>query len=125
MAHYLLQVAYTSEAWVNMLKNPQDRIEIVAKAVQNLGGSVVGGWLSFGEYDVVAILRLPDDATAAAFAMLVAAGGACKSVETTPLLSSEEAIEAAKKAAKAEYAPLRRVGKKEVDGGPVGGEVAK
>jgi uncharacterized protein with GYD domain len=50
MAHYLLQVAYTSEAWANMLKNPQDRIEIVTKAVQNLGGSVVGGWLSFGEF---------------------------------------------------------------------------
>jgi hypothetical protein len=39
--------AYTSEAWENMLKNPQDRIEIVSKAVENLGGSVVGGWLSF------------------------------------------------------------------------------
>ncbi len=126
MAHYLLQVAYTSEAWVNMLKNPQDRIEIVAKAIQNLGGSVVGGWLSFGEYDVVAILRMPDDATAAAFSMLVAAEGACKSVKTTPLLSSEEAIEAAKKAAKAGYTPPTQViGKKEVDGRPVGGEVAK
>jgi uncharacterized protein with GYD domain len=105
MAHYLLQVAYTSEAWANMLKNPQDRIEIVTKAVQNLGGSVVGGWLSFGEYDAVAILQMPDDATAAAFSMAVAAGGACKSVKTTPLLSTEEGIEAAKKAPEAGYTP--------------------
>ncbi len=105
MAHYLLQVAYTSEAWATMLKNPQNRIEIVAKAVQNLGGSVVGGWLSFGEYDTVAILEMPDDATAAAFSMAVAAGGACKSVKTTPLLSTEEGIEAGKKAVKSGYAP--------------------
>ena len=107
MAHYLLQVAYTSEAWANMLKNPQDRIEIVTKAVQNLGGSVVGGWVSFGDYDTVAILQMPDDAAAAAFSMAVAAGGACKSVKTTPLLSTEEGIEAEKKAAKAGYAPPR------------------
>jgi uncharacterized protein with GYD domain len=107
MGHYLSQVAYTSEAWANMVKNPQDRIEIIAKAVQNLGGSVVGGWLSFGEYDTVSILQMPDDATAAAFSMAVAAGGACKSVKTTPLLSTEEGIEAAKKAAKAGYTPPR------------------
>jgi len=107
MAHYLLQVAYTSEAWANMLKNPQNRVEIVAKAVQNLGGIVVGGWLSFGDYDTVAILRMPDDATAAAFSMVVAAGGACKSVKTTPLLSAEEGIEAAKKASMSGYTPPR------------------
>src|SRR5271157_3046576 len=95
MAHYLLQAAYTSEAWANMVKNPQDRIGIISKAVQNLGGNVVGGWLSFGEYDTVAILEMPDDVTAAAFSMAVAAGGACKSVKTTPLLSVSEGIEAA------------------------------
>ena len=112
MAHYLLQVAYTSEAWANMLKNPQDRIAIVSNAVQNLGGSVVGGWLSFGEYDTVAILQMPDDATAAAFSMAVAAGGACKSIKTTPLLSTEEGLEAAKKAPKAGYTPPKGSAKK-------------
>jgi len=112
MAHYLLQVAYTSEAWASMVKNPQDRIETVSKAVENLGGSVVGGWLSFGEYDTVAILEMPDDSSAAAFAMAVAAGGACKSVRTTPLLSPEEGMEAAKKAAKAGYTPPKGSGKK-------------
>jgi uncharacterized protein with GYD domain len=105
MAHYLFQVAYTSEAWANMLKNPQDRIGAVAKAVQNLGGNVVGGWLSFGDYDTVAILDMPDDASAAAFSMAVAAGGACKSVKTTPLLSAAEGMEAAKKATQSGYTP--------------------
>jgi len=112
MAHYLLQVAYTAEAWANMIKNPQDRISVVAKTVQNLGGSVVGGWLSFGEYDTVAILQMPDNATAAAFAVAVAAGGACKAVKTTPLLSTEEGMEAAKKAATAGYAPPKGSAKK-------------
>jgi uncharacterized protein with GYD domain len=112
MAHYLLQVAYTSEAWANMVKNPQDRIEAVSKAVQNLGGSVVGGWLSFGEYDTVAILEMPDHTSAAAFAIAAAAGGACKSVRTTPLLSPAEGTEAATKAAKSGYTPPKGSGKK-------------
>ena len=112
MAHYLLQVAYTSEAWANMVKNPQNRIEAVSKAVQNLGGSVVGGWLSFGDYDTVVILEMPDDASAAAFSMAVAAGGACKSVKTTPLLSVEEGIEAEKKAAQAGYVAPQGSGRK-------------
>ena len=107
-----MQVAYTSEAWANMLKNPQDRVEVVSKAVQNLGGSVVGGWLTFGEYDTVVILQFPDDTTAAAFSMAVAAGGACKSVRTTPLLSVEEGIEAGKKAVKSGYTPPSGSGKK-------------
>jgi uncharacterized protein with GYD domain len=95
-----------------MLKNPQDRVEVVSKAVQNLGGSVVGGWLTFGEYDTVVILQFPDDTTAAAFSMAVAAGGACKSVRTTPLLSVEEGIEAGKKAVKSGYTPPSGSGKK-------------
>jgi uncharacterized protein with GYD domain len=112
MAHFLLQVAYTSEAWANMLKNPQDRIAIVSKFVEHLGGKLEGGWLSFGDYDTVAILNMPDDASAAAFSMAVAAGGACKSVKTTPLLSVQEGMEAEKKAAKAGYVAPRASGKK-------------
>jgi uncharacterized protein with GYD domain len=112
MAHFLLQVAYTSEAWANMLKNPQDRIAIVSKFVENLGGTLEGGWLSFGDYDTVAILNMPDDASAAAFSMAVAAGGACKSVKTTPLLSVQEGIEAERKAAIAGYVAPKASGKK-------------
>ena len=105
MAHYLLQVAYTSEAWAAMVKNPQDRMSVVAKAIQHLGGKVEGGWMSFGDYDTVAIMELPDNVSAAAFSMAVAAGGACKSVKTTPLLSTEESMAALKKATSTAYAP--------------------
>jgi len=112
MAQYLLQVAYTSEAWATMIKNPQDRIGVVSKVVENLGGSVVGGWLAFGDYDTVAILEMPDNISAAAFSLAAAAGGACKSVKTTPLLSVAEGIEAEKRAASSGYNPPKASGKK-------------
>ena len=41
MPHYLLQVAYTPEAWANMVKNPQNREDAVSPAVQKLGGAIV------------------------------------------------------------------------------------
>jgi len=105
MPHYLVQVAYTSEAVATLVKNPQDRINVVSKVVENMGGGLVGGWLCFGDYDTVTICEFPDNVSAAAFALAIAAGGACKSVKTTPLLSTGEGFEAMKKAAMSGYAP--------------------
>ena len=68
MSHYLVQVAYTPEAWATMVKNPQDRLAAIAPAVEGLGGKVKDGYLSFGDYDTVAICEFPDNVSAAAFA---------------------------------------------------------
>jgi uncharacterized protein with GYD domain len=75
----------------------------VRPAVQNLGGKIKEGWFAFGEYDAVLIAELPDNVAASAIAIAFAAGGACKSVKTTPLMSSAEAVEALKKASRAGY----------------------
>jgi hypothetical protein len=48
---------------------------------------------------------MPSNVAAAAFAMAVAAGGACRNVKTTPLLSTKEGIEAMKQAATSGYKP--------------------
>jgi hypothetical protein len=48
---------------------------------------------------------MPDNVNAAAIAMSFAAGGACKAVQTTVLLSVEEAVEAMKKASQSGYRP--------------------
>lgn len=98
MAKFLVQVSYTVEAMAAFIKKPQDRGEIVRKSVEKLGGSVEGAWLSFGDYDVVALLEMPDNTSAAAFALAASGGGACKTVKTTPLLSVEEGLAAMKKA---------------------------
>ncbi len=105
MPQYLCQVAYTSEGWAALVKNPQNRTEAVRGAIEKLGGKIVNAWFAFGEYDVVVVLDMPDNVSAAGIAIAFAAGGACKSVKTTPLLSGEEAVEAMKKAAKSGYKP--------------------
>jgi uncharacterized protein with GYD domain len=106
MAQFLVQVAYSPEAWASLVKNPQNRIPAVSAVIKKLGGKLLQGWLSFGEYDTVVIMEMPDNVSAAAFAVAIAAGGSCKSVKTTPLLSPEEGVAAMKKAGSSGYQPL-------------------
>ena len=105
MALYLLQVAYTNEAWAVQLNNPLDRREAVSLVIERLGGYIESAYYAFGDYDVVLIIEMPDDVSAAAFSLAVSAGGAVKAIRTTPLLTIEEGIEAMKKAAGAGYRP--------------------
>ena len=72
---------------------------------KRLGGTVDNQWMSLGEYDIVAVINMPDSVSAAAFAMAVSAGGACRAVRTTSLLSVEEESQPCGKAATAEYRP--------------------
>jgi uncharacterized protein with GYD domain len=80
-------------------------MHVVSKSVEELGGKVLDGWLSFGDYDTVVVIEMPDNTSAAAFAMAISAGGACKNIKTTALLSREEGLEAAQKAATSGYRP--------------------
>ncbi len=107
MPQYLLQAAYTSEAWAAMVKSPQNRLEAVRPVIEKLGGKIDGGWLSFGEYDITVICQLPNNVSAAAFSMAASAGGAVKTVKTTPLMSIDESMEAMRKAAGVGYSPPR------------------
>lgn len=105
MPKYLLQVGYTSEGWAALIKAPQDRAEAVRGAIEKMGGKIDSFHLAFGKYDVIAIVDMPDNVTAAAFAMSVAAGGACNAVRTTPLLSTADGVKAMKKAGASQYRP--------------------
>lgn len=106
MATYLIEVSYTSAALAALVKNPQDRSQVVAKSVKKLGGKVVGFWFAFGDSDVVGVVEMPDNASMAALALAIGAGGACSKVKTTALLSIDEGKSAMKKAPKIGYKPI-------------------
>jgi uncharacterized protein with GYD domain len=105
MAAYLYQVAYTPEAWAGLAQSPQDRTEAMKPAVEQLDGTVIAEWLSFGEYDVVSIIDLPDNVSAAALSIAASKSGAIKSIKTTPLMSTVEGIRAMEKAQASVFAP--------------------
>jgi hypothetical protein len=72
---------------------------------QAVGGKLVAAGYPFGEYDAVVLFEAPDDATAAGFALAIAAGGAARSAKTTRLLSGQEWIESLRKAQGSLYRP--------------------
>ncbi|MDP9235878.1 MAG: GYD domain-containing protein [Chloroflexota bacterium] len=105
MPRYLLQVSYTSDGWGTLVKNPQDRIKAITPVVEGHRGKVIDGYLCFGEYDLIAIIEMPNNVSAAAFAIAAAAGGAVKEIKTTPLMTTSEGIEAMRQAASSKYRP--------------------
>jgi uncharacterized protein with GYD domain len=105
---YLAQASYTAEALSAIIKNPQNRSEVVRKIIEKLGGRLEGFWFAFGDYDLALIFDMPDNVNAAAFAMAVSSGGALKAFKTTQLITSEEAMAAMKKAAKTGYKPPKK-----------------
>lgn len=103
MAFYLVQASYTAQATAAMIKSPQDRAAAVRPMIERMGGKLHGLWFAFGEYDVVVIVEMPDNASAAAVAMAVGSTGGFSAYRTTPLFTTAEAMEAMKKAGGAGY----------------------
>jgi uncharacterized protein with GYD domain len=103
MPHYLMQASYNPEAWSALEKEPEDRTEAIRPVVERLGGRLINGYLSFGDYDIIAIVEMPNDISAAAYAIASAGGGAVRIHKTTPLLTPEEAKQAMALAGGAEY----------------------
>jgi uncharacterized protein with GYD domain len=88
-----------------------NRVVTVRGPVEKLGGRIDRFWVSFGDYDTVAIVDMPDSVSAAPFSMAISAGGACKSVKTTPLLTAQEGQEAMKRAGACGYQSVTRTRK--------------
>ena len=103
MPLFLSQVSYNEAGWQALVSNPQNRADAVRAVVENLGGRLINSYLSFGDYDVVLISEFPDNVSVAALAMAAAAGGAIKSIKTTPLMDVSEGLEALRKASASGY----------------------
>jgi uncharacterized protein with GYD domain len=108
MPLYMVQFAYTPEAWAALTKNPQDRSVPVRELAQKLGGRLVGLYYCFGEYDGIGLVELPDDTSAIATSLATVAPGHLKAIKTTRLFTVEETMEAMRKAGKVAFqAPSR------------------
>lgn len=97
MPKYLVQASYSPEGAKGLLKDGgTKRVETVTAAVKALGGTIDGFYYCFGDDDVVGIFDVPDDETAAAFAIAINATGAVK-IKTTRLLTAEQIDTATRK----------------------------
>jgi len=98
MALYMIQFAYTAEAWATLAKNPQDRSVPIREVGEKLGGRLVGLYYCFGEYDGVVLFEAPDDDAALATSIAAVSPGHVKAIKTTKLFTVEETMQAMRKA---------------------------
>lgn len=95
MARYLIEASYTAEGMKGVIaKGGVARREAVEKMLTDVGGHLESFDFAFGDRDAFVIADVPDNVSAAAVGMAVAASGlvGCK---TTVLLTPEEIDRAA------------------------------
>ncbi len=95
MPKYLIRAKLTGEGLKGTLKEGGTaRRATIQKLFENMGGSLESFYYAFGDDDVFVIANMPDNTTAAAVAMTVAASGAV-TPSTTVLITPEEVDEIA------------------------------
>ena len=106
MAKYLVQASYTADGLKGLLKDKASgRKAAIMKTLTTLGGKLESIYYTFGDYDVILVIDLPDNAAAVALSAGVSATGSVR-VKTTPLLTVEETDQALQKTL--EYRPPGR-----------------
>jgi uncharacterized protein with GYD domain len=97
MAKYLFKASLSPEGIEGVLaEGGTARRTVVKQAVESLGGALESFYYVFGDDDVIVICDLPDNETAAAFAMETSATGRV-AVSTSVLVTPEEVDRARKK----------------------------
>ncbi len=91
MPKFLFKASYTSEGLKLLRKDKASgRKTAVHTAVEGLGGKLEAMYYTFGDEDVIAIVELPDNSSAAAFSLAASSSGISHTT-TTPLLTIDEA----------------------------------
>ncbi len=108
MPLFMLQFSYAPSAVRAFVERPaDDQAAAPASLVASLGGRLVGYWFALGEFDGVAIIEAADSSVAAAVTMAIGSTGHVRRIETTVLMTMDEAQSAMRKAASATHLPPR------------------
>lgn len=94
MSAYLMRFSYTSETWAALMEHPEDRSEAAREYIEAVGGSLLGFWYGFGEYDGYCIFDAPDEIAVMGVVKAITAGGALGAVQVTPLMTVHDTLDA-------------------------------
>ena len=103
MPRYLGLGIYNEAGKQALASHPQDRLAVLSGLLEQLGGKLVSGEFTLGEYDVVVICELPDDVAMATAALAAQKAGHLRKVTFTRLLSREEMMQAMERASGIQY----------------------
>jgi uncharacterized protein with GYD domain len=100
VAHYMIEVGYTPEAWSAQVDKHPNVVDRITPALDACGAKLQCIYYAFGEVDLVGIIDFKTPEDAAAFGLAVSASGALRTYRTTPLLTVDQGMDSMKKAAK-------------------------
>ena len=103
MAKYLIRETISSDAAAFLMKNPQDRAEVVRPLFEAAGGKLEQYYVACNENTTYLIVDIPDQKDLMALLWVFQAGGGPTSVSATPLITIKESVEVMKKAAALDY----------------------
>ena len=98
MRKYVALVAYTSEAWDQILQHGLNREEAVKKTVEHAGGKLDSAHWLISHYDGIVFFEVPDDQTAMALSAVVGRSGMFKTFELHPVFGAHEHAQIVKRA---------------------------
>ena len=74
MSHYILLINWTEQG-ISKIKESPDRYSSFKALVEKAGGKLIGGYYTFGEYDVVIIIEAPNDEAVLSLMLKVGSAG--------------------------------------------------
>src|SRR5215813_4293559 len=90
MAIFITQARFTKDGLNGMIAAPEDRGEIVGRLIAEVGGKLIGYYLTSGEYDILLIYEGPSyEETVPALIVAAAESGVADLKTVTALTSSE------------------------------------
>ena len=98
MATYIVTGNYTVQAIQGMMANPSDRAAAVKPLVEAVGGKLIAYYATTGETDFLMICEAADGEDIVPALMVAGATGTVSNMKTVRGYSSEEFMEAQKKA---------------------------
>ena len=106
MPTYLVRFSYASRSIKGLVAQPDvDHAGQASAMVASIGGKLLGYWYAFGAFDGVVLIEAPDNSAAASVAMAIGGTGEVTRLETTVLLTMDEARAAMHRAANATHLP--------------------
>ena len=90
MSHYILLINWTDQG-IRKIKESPDRFNQFKAIVEKVGGKLIGGYYTYGEYDVVIVMEAPNDEAVMSLMLKVGSAGNVRT-KTLKAFTAEEGI---------------------------------
>jgi uncharacterized protein with GYD domain len=91
LSRYILLINWTEQGISKIKESAADRFSSFKALVEKAGGKLIGGYYTFGEYDMVIIIDAPNDGTVMSLLLKVGSAGNART-KTLKAFAAEEGM---------------------------------